>query len=77
MHDEDLNDLAMIAACFQRLVCRASDLDGPARGMSIAKSASAALTTISGLYGASADQVHARLDQIRESVRAPRAGAVH
>lgn len=77
MQDEDLTDLAMIAACFQRLVCRASDLNGNARGMTIAKNASAALTTISGLYGATAEQVHTRLDEIRDSMRSPRAGAVH
>jgi len=77
MQDEDLTDLAMIAACLQRLVCRASDVHGPARGMTIAKSASAALTEISGLYGASPGQVHDRMDEIRDSVRSPRAGAMH
>jgi hypothetical protein len=76
MHDDDLTDLAMISACFQRLIARAADNAGAASVLVLSDAATVAMTGVSSVLGVSADQVHSRVCELRGRSR-PAASVVH
>lgn len=76
MHDDDLTDLAMISACFQRLIARAADTAGAGSVIVLSDAAVGAMTGVASVLGVSADQVQARLHELRDRAR-PSASVVH
>lgn len=76
MHDDDLTDLAMIAACFQRLVSRAADTASAAYTIALSETTCTSMTALSSVIGASAGQVHERVLELRARSR-PSAQVVH
>lgn len=76
MHDDDLTDLAMLTACFQRLIARAADTAGAGSVLVLCDAASVAITGVSSVLGVSEDQVQVRLHELRMRAR-PAAWVVH
>lgn len=77
MHDDDLTDLAMLAACCHRLIARSEDRLDATKAKAISNAASTSLTVLCDLFGASADQVIARIGDLRGDARKSDGKAVH
>lgn len=77
MHEHDLTDLAMIATSCQRLAARSIAAGENGTGEAVIEFAATSMTALCAIYGISAKQLQARIDELRASVEGQSTGAVH